>query len=190
MYSLFIDSHDKKVSIVLFKDGKVLDSIIEESNNKHSTIVMPSIDNIIKKSNIEVKDIKEILIVNGPGSFTGERIAVTIGKTMAYCLSVPIKVIDALTVLAINVDDEIKYVSVPDRNGAFVGSFDANNKQLDEFKYINKSEYEVLCNEHNVVSDIEINYDLVYDYFKTISAINPHEVKPLYIKGISALNGR
>lgn len=190
MYSLFIDTHDKKVTIVLYKDGNVLNIIDEVTSNKHSIVTMPSIRKIIEDSFITVNDISEIYVVNGPGSFTGERIAVTIGKTMAYCLSVPIKVIDALTVLAINVDDDIKYVSVPDRNGAFVGSFDANNKQLDEFKYINKSEYEVLCNEHNVVSDIEINYDLVYDYFRAISAINPHEVKPLYIKGISALNGR
>ena len=190
MYSLFIDSHDKKVSIVLFKDGKVLDSIIEESNNKHSTIVMPSIDNIIKKSNIEVKDIKEVLIVNGPGSFTGERIAVTIAKTMAYCLNIPIKVVDALTVIAINVDSDEKYVSIPDRNGAFIGIFNKDNKPIYDFSYINKNEYLELCDSHKVISDIKIDYNLVFDYFKTILPTKAHEVKPLYIKGISALNGK
>lgn len=190
MYSLFIDSHDAKVSVVLFKDGKTIMESIKESNNKHSTIVMPTIREVIESQNIDVKDLGEILVVNGPGSFTGERIAVTIAKTMAYCLNVPIKVIDALTVLAINVDADEKYVSIPDRNGAFIGVFDSNNNAITEFSYINKNEYLDLCDSQNVVSDIKIDFDKVYNYFKTVSASKAHEVKPLYIKGISALNGK
>lgn len=190
MYSLFIDSHDSKVSVVLFKNGKVIVEKLEESNNKHSTIVMPLIREVIESQNIDIKDINEILVVNGPGSFTGERIAVTIAKTMAYCLNIPIKVVDALTVIAINVDSDEKYVSIPDRNGAFIGIFNKDNKPIYDFSYINKNDYLELCNSHKVISDIKIDYNLVFDYFKTILPTKAHEVKPLYIKGISALNGK
>ena len=61
--------------------------------------------------NLTVNDIDKILVVTGPGSFTGERIAVTIGKTIAYCLNIPIKVIDALTIIAINTDGDKKEVN-------------------------------------------------------------------------------
>ena len=59
MYSLFIDSHDSKVSVVLFKNGKVIVEKLEESNNKHSTIVMPLIREVIESQNIDIKDINE-----------------------------------------------------------------------------------------------------------------------------------
>ena len=190
MYSLFIDTHDKKVTIVLYKDGNVLNIIDEVTSNKHSIVTMPSIRKIIEDSFITVNDISEIYVVNGPGSFTGERIAVTIAKTMAYCLNIPIKTIDALTILAINVDDSIKIVSIPDRNGAFVGKFDSNNQQLEEFVYLNKSSYEELKNNNKIYYDIDINYEKVYKFLLTSKSLNAHEVKPLYIKGISALNDK
>lgn len=190
MYSLFIDTHDKLVSVILFKDGIILNKFEDSSLNKHSVITLPAIRDILEKSNILVNDLNEIIVVNGPGSFTGERIAVTIGKTMAYSLNIPIKVIDSLTILALNIEGEDKYVALPDKNGAFVGHFNVNNVPVDPFVYVSKNEYEELMIKNNIVSDIEIDYSKVYEYVTGISPLNPHEVKPLYVKGISVLNDK
>jgi len=190
MYSLFIDTHDKNVVVIIYKDGKVLKMKNVESKNKHSEIAMPIIDSLFSEAKIDVKDIGEVIVVNGPGSFTGERIAVTIGKTIAYCLNIPIKVIDSLSIIAVNVDDVMKYVSLPDRNGAFVGVFNRSNKPLEKFVYLNKTSYADYASQHYVVSDIDIDYEKVYEFTKKIKPINPHEAKPLYVKGISALNDK
>ena len=190
MYSLFIDTHDKNVIIIIYKDGKVTGMKNLESKSKHSEITMPTIDSLFSELKLDIKDISEVIVVNGPGSFTGERIAVTIGKTIAYCLSIPIKVIDSLSIMAINIDKDTKYVSLPDRNGAFVGVFDKNNKPLEDFLYLNKSNYEEYVNKYEVIDNVEIDYEKVYEYIKGIESINPHEAKPLYVKGISALNGK
>ena len=37
---------------------------------------------------------------------------------------------------------------------------------------------------------VDVDYEKVYEYVMTLKELNPHEVKPLYIKGISALDGR
>ncbi len=190
MYSLFIDSHDINVAIVLFKNGIVLDKIIESSNNKHSTLVMPCIKKIIDRNNLKINLINEIIVVNGPGSFTGERIAVTIAKTMAYCLNVPIKVIDALTVLALCDSSDIKNVSIVDKKGAFIGSFDKNMNIVNDYKYVSKKEYDELDKLNHYVSSIDINYNIIYEYLKDKAAVNVHSVSPLYVKGISALNDK
>ena len=190
MYSLFIDTHDKNVVVIIYKDGKVFKMKNVESKNKHSEITMPIIDSLFSEAKIDVKDIGEVIVVNGPGSFTGERIAVTIGKTIAYCLNIPIKVIDSLSIIAVNVNDIMKYVSLPDKNGAFVGVFDMDNKPLEKFIYLNKSAYNEYVSKHNVVYDIEIDYEKVYELVKKVPSINPHEAKPLYVKGISALNDK
>lgn len=190
MYSLFIDTHDKNVIIVLFKDGKIIDKIEETTINKHSVVTLPAIRNIIKNNNIDVEDLNEIIVVNGPGSFTGVRIAVTIGKTMAYGLNIPIKVIDSLKLLAVNVQREKKIVAIEDRNGAFVGQFDGNNIALTDYVYLGKNNYQEFKSNNEIIVDIDINYVRVYEYMKYCDASNVHDVKPLYVKGISALNDK
>lgn len=190
MFSILIDTHDKKVVVVLFKDGKAIDVYEEQSVNKHSVVTLPSIRNILEKNNILINDINEVFVVNGPGSFTGVRIAVTIGKTIAYLLNIPIKVIDALSLIAINVKLSNKYVSIEDRNGAFVGEFDSNNNLVNDIKYVNKEEYNELSSKNEYISDIEIDYNLIYDYLSNKPVLNAHEVKPFYVKGISVLNDK
>ena len=176
------------VFVVLFKDGKVLDEEIVKSTLRHSVITMPSIQKLIERNNITVNDINEVIVCNGPGSFTGVRIGVTIGKTMAYLRNVPIKVIDSLMVkyISLNSDDE-KYVVIEDKNGAYVDHFDKGPKVLEEYKYLPNSEYKEFKKGNEVVDEVEINYELIYKYLTTVKAMNAHEVKPLYIKGIDAL---
>lgn len=188
--TLFIDTHDKNVLIIIFKDSKIFKMENLATVNKHSEVTMPTIDKILKDSNLDIKDISNIIVVNGPGSFTGERIAVTIAKTFAYCLNAPIRVIDALTILALNVDRDSKIVALEDRNGAFVGTFDKDCKVVGSLQYINKSGYMELKTNNEIFTDVEVDYEKVYDYVMKQDALNAHEVKPLYIKGISALDGK
>lgn len=190
LYTLFIDTHDKNVLIVLFKDGKIFNKIDLETKNKHSEVAMTTIDKILNESNIDVSDLSDIIVVNGPGSFTGVRIAVTIAKTMAYALSIPIRTIDALSILALNVDNDKKIVSIEDRNGAFVGIYDNEYNILEPLQYMNKSTYIEFKENNDVNTDIEVDYEKVYQFCMSQKSINPHEVKPLYIKGISALDGK
>lgn len=189
MYSLFIDTHGKNVLIILFKDGKILEKIDIETMNKHSVVTMPSIRQILENNNCNVKDLNEILVCNGPGSFTGSRIAVTIAKTMAYSLNVPIKQVDALTIMAVNVEGD-KVVALKDRNGAYVGKYDLNNTLIDELVYMSNSEYNELCNSTNVYENVEVDYEILYSYLSKLEYTNVHEIKPIYVKGISALNDK
>jgi len=189
MYTLFIDTHDKDVVIVLYKDGIVFNSKIINTNSKHSQVTLPTIRDILNESNISVNDLNEILVVNGPGSFTGERIAVTISKTIAYALNIPIKTIDSLSIMAVNVDGE-KVVVNEDKNGAFVGYFDKDNNLLDEIKYLSKSAYEEVKSSNKIITSVDIDYNKVYEYSKKIKSLNPHDVKPLYAKGITGLNDK
>ncbi len=190
LYTLFIDTHDKKVLIILFKDGKIIIKEDLETKNKHSEVAMPTIDKVLKDSNVDIRDVSNIIVVNGPGSFTGERIAVTIAKTFAYSLKIPVRVIDALTILALNVDSELKVVALEDRNGAFVGTFDKECNILSSLQYMSKSSYSEFKENNDVITDVEIDYEKVYEYVMKQKELNPHEVKPLYIKGISALDGK
>ena len=54
MYSLLIDTHDKDVLLVLYKDGKVQDKICKESNMRHSEITMPSLIELLEKNSVNM----------------------------------------------------------------------------------------------------------------------------------------
>ena len=189
MFSLFIDTHDKNVVIGLYKDGNVINSKNISTNSKHSQVTLPTIRDVLKESDIDVNDLNEILVVNGPGSFTGERIAVTIAKTIAYALNIPIKAMDSLSIMAVNVEGK-KVIANEDKNGAFVGFFDADDNLLDDIKYMPKSAYEEVKKVNEVLTNIDIDYNKVYEYSKRIKSVNPHDVKPLYAKGITGLNDK
>lgn len=190
LYTLFIDTHDKNVLIILYKDGKIINKENLETKNKHSEVTMPTIDKVLKSSNVDVSELGSIVVVNGPGSFTGERIAVTIAKTIAYALSIPVRTIDALTILALGVETDKKVVALEDRNGAFVGIFDSSYIPLEPLQYMNKSAYVEFKENNDVNTLVNVDYEKVYEYVMTLKELNPHEVKPLYIKGISALDGK
>ncbi len=191
MYTLYLDTHDKSVVVIILKEGKIVVKKEIVSANKHSQITMPTLTEALNETQIEVNDLNNIIVVNGPGSFTGERISVTIAKTIAYALKIEIRTIDSLSVLAINDNREHKYISLEDRNGAFVGEFDKDNKIIKDIVYMNKSSYEEYKKTHDVISELDIDYEKVYEYvMNNRNALNPHEVKPLYIKGISVLNDK
>ena len=84
MISLFIDTSLEDVSIALVKEGKELSQIHEYIPGKHSIYVTKYISDILKNNNLSPDNVDEIIVVNGPGSFTGIRIGVTIAKMFAY----------------------------------------------------------------------------------------------------------
>ena len=82
---LFIDTHDELITIAL-KNKDDLYVKTQESEYSHSIYTMPMIESIFKENNLNVKDLEKIIVINGPGSFTGIRIGLSIAKTMAYAL--------------------------------------------------------------------------------------------------------
>jgi tRNA threonylcarbamoyladenosine biosynthesis protein TsaB len=183
MYTLYLDTHCNKIVIALYKDG---DCIIEKeliSDYDHSTSTMPAIFYTLKDASIDVHDLNEIIVVNGPGSFTGVRIGVTIAKTLAYTLNIPIKTVSSLLIKAVSINHDDIYIVEEEKNGVFVGLFNKNNELIEDYKYLTNSEYNNV-DKSLYKANIRINYDDVYKYTKNIAPTPAHAVNPLYVKKI------
>ena len=89
MYTLFLSTHSHLITVGLVSDEKVIVKT-QESEASHAVYLVPMIESILKENSLSVKNIKDIVCINGPGSFTGLRIGLSVGKTMAYALNVPI----------------------------------------------------------------------------------------------------
>ena len=175
MNTLLIDTHFLDIIIILLKDGKVVDKgeVINKKNN--SEYIMPTIIKVIDGIKLD-----EIIIVNGPGSFTGVRLGVTIAKSLAYLLNIPIKTITTLEVMAIS--NKSYKVAFSDNNGYYLGEFDSNFNNTKEYKYIDKKAF---INNYN---EYDTNYNLdaeeIYKFLSKREPTNPHIINPLYIKKI------
>ena len=99
MYQLLLDSSNKFLSVGLSKEGKVVDIICYEAWQRQSEMMVTEIDNILKRNNIEKKDLDAVIVGVGPGSYTGVRIGVTIAKTIAYALKIKLYAKSSLSLL-------------------------------------------------------------------------------------------
>lgn len=184
MYTLFIDTHDSTIRILLYKGEKVLVKKEKTTEKNHSCLAMPLLIELLEEAKIEVDEIKEIIVVNGPGSFTGIRIGVTIAKTLAYTLNIPIKTMSSLLVKAVSIYHENVNIIEKEKNGVFVGTFDKENQLVGEYQYLNNKEYENWKIENQGIEDIERDYESILAFANTIKSTNPHAVNPLYVKKI------
>lgn len=102
MIWLGIDTANTPLSVAIVKDGEVL---VEENTSlaiNHSLRAMPAIDELFEKVGIEPSDIDAIAVSEGPGSYTGIRIGVTIAKTLAWTLNKPLVGVSSLKAIAAN----------------------------------------------------------------------------------------
>jgi tRNA threonylcarbamoyladenosine biosynthesis protein TsaB len=62
--------------------------------------LMPAIDRMLREVALELRALRTIVVVNGPGSFTGIRVGLSTAKGLAHAAGVPIVAISRLAVLA------------------------------------------------------------------------------------------
>ena len=184
MYTLYIDTHCNKIVIVVYQNEKIVIKREIESNYDHSITTMPVLIAAIREAKLEIKDINQIIVVNGPGSFTGVRIGVTIAKTLAHTLNIPIKVMSSLLIKAVSFSHDKVMIIEREKNGVFVGNFDKENNLIVEYSYLTNREYEQLEDKSNYYEEIEIDYEEIIKFINNIEGINPHAVNPLYVKKI------
>lgn len=176
---LFIDTHDELITIALKNDNDLFIKT-QESEYSHSIYTMPMIESIFKENNLSVKDLKKIIVVNGPGSFTGIRIGLSIAKTMAYALNIDINTISSLTAyLVSNNNGEKRKAVIEDNKGYYISVFDENDNNIVSEFY---SESDEFCEYQTVECRLDI--DKIIYYCKNIKSENPHFVKANYVKKI------
>lgn len=191
MYKLFISTYSELITIGLFKDNKLLMQKEKESEKSHSIYLVPMIDEILKENNIECQDLKEILVVNGPGSFTGIRLGVTVAKTLAYTLNIPIKTISSIEAISVSIKEPNKIITISDTKGKYLGIFE-NNQLVHELIYLKNADYEQYIKKYNypIYEDSKLDLQSINNYSLEIASTPAHAVKAIYIKEIEALSGR
>lgn len=175
---LFIDTHDELITIAL-KNNDDLFIKTKVSEYAHSVYTMPMIEEIFKENNLDIKDLNKIIVINGPGSFTGIRIGLSIAKTMAYALKIDINTISSLTAYLVSNETETnKKAVIEDNKGYYVSVFDKDNNVVVEETYCEEDNYD-----YPVVQE-KLDVGKIIEYCENKESENPHFIKANYIKKI------
>lgn len=205
MICLFFDTSSDLLKVSLIKDDKIIFDKELHTKNDHSSYLVPTIDEAFKSNNIDFKELDEIIVGNGPGSFTGTRISIAVAKTYAFSFNIPVYMISSLEELIYDNDGYDFYVPIIEekKENLYFSIFDKNKKRVmddtyssTEYMYkkleeldgkillisLSDKEYEkydtvkASINALNIMKNIDVNNEKV----------NPHLLKPNYIKKIEA----
>ena len=196
MISLFLDTSSKTLVVSLVKDNKIIYEKDITTNNDHSKYLVPSIDEGLNLNNLKPSNINKCYVVTGPGSFTGTRIAVTVGKTLAYSNNINVIPVSSLKQYIFSLDNYDYYVSIIKDKGnrLYYGIYDKDYNDIitDKYNYLEvfekdmsklKGKVAIISEEGENTIKPKLDVIKLMDYYKD-SEINPHYLKPNYLKKI------
>lgn len=198
MRILYIDTSSSYLYSAIVEDGKLLSSVSEDYGQGLSQIALPKIAEMFQENNLSPKDVDKIIVVNGPGSFTGIRIGITIAKVYAWSLNIPITTINSLEAMATSSKEQKVHIPMLNarRGYVYTAIYSAEGKCLFEPKHIKLEEfqkemekyedYEILSNdefeEDFTLNHYQPDFVTITQEFKDKEDMNPHAVNPEYLK--------
>lgn len=198
MKILYIDTTTSYLYTGIVVDGKLIAEIKDDFGKDLSSVALKKISEMLDSNSFNPNDIDKIMVVNGPGSFTGIRVGVTIAKTYAYSLNKEVITISSLEAMALSCkDDNFKVPMIDARRGYVYGAiFSEDNLLVLKPQYIKidaiKCAVENLIGNFTYISnqnfdDIDtVRYspdiEKIVNTFENREAVNPHAVNPIYLK--------
>ena len=195
MKYLLIDTSSSNVVVLIIEDDKILYDYKKYVGSDLASKILTILDEGLRKCEINIKDISKIFIVNGPGSFTGVRVGVTVAKNIAWSLDINVIPISSLELIATTKSEKKYLVPMIDarRGNVFAGVYD--NKlnlvkseglyNLDELISQFNDDYELVSYDNLIIKNLikpDIDIIKIINKHSNDKNINPHKLNPRYLK--------
>lgn len=189
MTTLCMDTSHVFLALALIKDDQIIAKVQKQCWKRQSEEIFPELNAMRETAGITPDEIDQIVISEGPGSYTGVRIAMTVAKVFCALKERPLYTIGTLKLYAGKDDCR---VLVDARGGrAYTGRY-CDGKALTEDSVLNNAEIKALVQDEEIIGDghligredcwkdIAENFLLLKDEWK--KAENVHLVVPEYLK--------
>lgn len=197
MKILYIDTSTDYLYAGIVSNNILVAEIKKSFNHDLSKYALNEISQMFEKCNFVPNDIDKIIVVDGPGSYTGIRVGMTIAKIYAWALKKEITSISSLDAMQVSSNYNGLIVPVIDARRGFVyAAIYQNNQELLKKQYIKLTELLDKVNEFNknylFVSNNKLNLDNLVPYnpdilkivntYQDKDDVNPHMIEPNYLK--------
>ena len=193
MYILLLDSSNTKLSVGVATSSQVIESISYEAWQQQSEFMVPEIDKLLSKRNIDPKEINRIIVSIGPGSYTGVRIALTIAKVMGLATNATIYPVSSLQIIKKGEHPSICLINARSSR-SYIGVYQQDKVILKDTIFTNEAVKEYISNhpEYSLCGDLrylglegyEANViEEMFSLKNQLTPLNsPLELKPVYLK--------
>ncbi len=199
MKILYVDTTSNYLYTGVVENNEILGQVKKRFDHELSTMALATIVDMLNDIDVKPNDIEKIILVNGPGSFTGCRIGITIAKVYSWALNIPISLISSLEAMSTIKTDCDFVVPILDARREYVysGIYDNKGNSILKDQYVKKSVIETAINNmsDNFIyitnDDIDLDGDVVkYDpdileivnRYKERENVNPHGIDANYLK--------
>lgn len=100
MRTLALDTSTHALVIALIENDRVLAKATLEIPKRQSELTLPEVDRLMKQIGWTPTDLTAVVVTDGPGSYTGLRIAMTIAKVLAVIQPLELYTIGSLQLWA------------------------------------------------------------------------------------------
>ena len=135
MKSLVLDTLFENLSLGLLEDHEVRALLYTHCRRRNAKIVLAQLQELLRNLNWDLENLDELIVNRGPGSYTGVRIALSVVRTIAQVLKLPIRCVTSLEVMAFQVSPRLKPFPVMlncTRQEVFWAWFEFNEKGFPE----------------------------------------------------------
>lgn len=151
---LYIDTCNKEMCVGLSRGDNLIYKVQYDAFKRQSEVAALEIDKCLRKCDIKPNELNKIVVTNGPGSYTGIRIGLTLAKVMSKVLGIEIVCLSSLKVMCglesksaiidakskrvyygkysngeCVVSDCVKFISELDLNEDYIGDTQVINKE-------------------------------------------------------------
>lgn len=186
---LGIETSGELCSVALMLNEKTLYEFNILEKHIHSKKLLVMIDDLLKSAELDLKNITQIAVSMGPGSFTGLRIGLSAAKGLGLGANIPITPVHTFNAMALQIseylDKDSQFILL--RNASIDDAYFAEYKydgnlciSLTDVSLLKKEELQNRISGKNLIfSDLEINFS----FKKIIGPDAAHICKYAYLFG-------
>lgn len=182
---LYIDTCTKYMCVGLSKGNELVYKKQYEAFKRQSEVAALEIDKCLKETGVSPKLLTKIVVTNGPGSYTGIRIGLTLAKVMSKVLNIKLVCLSSLQVMC-GLNDVSAIIDAKSKRVYYGKYRNGSNIINDCVKYVSELDLnEVYVGETNVINRDEMKIDIIRNMFdlRNVEEVSDIDsVKAIYLK--------
>lgn len=88
-------------SVVVAAGPEVLAREVLAQRGAHAAALLPAIDDVLEEAGVDRDELRGVVVGEGPGSFTGVRVAAATAKGLGHALGIPVWAVSSLAAAAL-----------------------------------------------------------------------------------------
>ena len=194
MKILAYDTSSDVLSVALFEGCKMIEDFHATLFTRHSSVLVPTIEKLMRKCRWKAEAIGCIAVGLGPGSFTGLRVGITTAKVLSFVTGAKLVGVPSLEIIACQAETSSENIAVmlDARKGKVYAALYKKNKEglprviqkpvlTEAADFLKKIRGPVVFLKEKCYPKASDLGKIAFEHFRQKKFIDPFQCEPLYL---------